>query len=318
MVDLTTALPAFTITLREGVEAALVVGIVLTYLHKAGRSSLSPWVHWGVVAGIAGSVALGVGFTWLLHGLSVAPQPVMSLVKPLVEAIAGCVAIVLLSWMLVWMTHQGKLMKAEVEQAVQTALAAESSVDRQVGWSLFSLVLVAVLREGFETVLFLSLQMQQGWLPATGAIAGLGIAATIGLLLFRFGVRLNIRRFFQVMGIFLLLIVAGLVVGVCRQLDATLLAVASSSPTLVPFCQGGNATCILGPLVWDGSRFLPDREFPGVVLKALFGYRQHLYLAQVVSYLVFLGVVGSLYVQSMVGRSQPSPVLNQQYQKLDT
>ncbi len=313
MVDLTTALPAFTITLREGVEAALVVGIVLTYLHRAGRSSLSPWVYWGLGSGIVGSVALGGGLTWLLYGLSVAPQPVMSVVKPLVEAIAGCVAIVLLSWMLIWMTHQGKMMKAEVEQAVQSALTAEPSADERIGWSLFAIVLFAVLREGFETVLFLALQVQQGGLPVAGAIAGLVTAATIGLLLFRFGVRLNIRRFFQVMGIFLLLIVAGLVVGVCRQLDATLLALASSSPTLVPFCQGGNATCILGPLVWDGSSVLPDREFPGVVLKALFGYRQHLYLAQVISYLVFLGVVGTLYVQSMVERSKPSSVLKQQY-----
>ncbi len=298
MLDLNAALPTFVITLREGVEAALVVGIVLTYVTKAQRSALSRWVYWGVAAGIVASILVGAGLTWFLQGLDASAQPVMAVLKPLIEATIGVVAIVLLSWMLIWMTEQGKTMKAEVEGSLSAVL----TTDPRAGWSLFTLVLAAVLREGFETVLFLATQFQQGWMPILGSIAGLCTAAIVGVLLFRFGVRLNIRRFFQVMGVLLLLIVAGLVIGVLHQVDATLLALARQDSPLVTFCSNVATTCMLGPPVWDGSQVLPDRQFPGVLLKALLGYRQHLYLVQVVGYLTFLLTVGSLYVQSLTGR----------------
>lgn len=296
------ALPTFAITLREGVEAALVVGIVLTYLHKLGRSTLKGWVYWGLLAGIGFSVMVGSGLIWLLHGLATSSQPTMAVVKPLVEAVISLVAIVLLSWMLVWMTRQGKAMKTEVENAVNTALAENDQANAAIGWSLLILVAAAVLREGFETALFLAAQFQQGWGSLVGAIAGLLMAGLLGVLLFRFGIQINLRRFFQVMGVVLLLIVAGLVIGLLKQVDSALLALAQQSSSVATICQDVSATCILGPLLWDGSQILPDRQFPGVLLKALFGYRQRLYLAQVAAYATFLAVVGGLYLQSLLGR----------------
>ncbi|MCS6812464.1 MAG: FTR1 family iron permease [Cyanobacteria bacterium] len=295
------ALPTFAITLREGVEAALVVGIVLTYLHKLGRSTLKGWVYWGVLAGVGISVMVGAGLIWLLHGLATSSQPVMTVVKPLVEAVITLVAILLLSWMLVWMTQQGKAMKTEVENAVHAALAENSQANAAIGWSLLILVAAAVLREGFETALFLAAQFQQGWGSVAGAIAGLLTASLLGVLLFRFGIRINLRRFFQVMGVTLLLIVAGLVIGLLKQVDSALLVLAQPPFSVVTICQNLSTTCILGPLLWDGSQILPDRQFPGVLLKALFGYRQRLYLVQIVAYVTFLTVVGGLYLQSLLG-----------------
>ncbi|MGB6299011.1 MAG: FTR1 family protein, partial [Rivularia sp. (in: cyanobacteria)] len=207
----------------------------------------------------------------------------------------------MLSWMLLWMTKQAKFMKAEVEGAVQDALKANDNA----GWGVFTLVLIAVVREGFETVLFLASNFQEGLVPTIGAILGIATATLIGTLIFKFGVKINIRQFFQVMGIFLVLIVAGLVVGGLRKFDQAFSALALINSSW-DFCFYNQSfaqihSCILGPIVWNASNVLPDKKFPGVILKVLFGYREHLYLIQAVAYVSFLLSVGSLYLRSIVG-----------------
>ena len=152
------ALPTFVITLREGVEAALVVGIVLACLKKSGQSYLSPWVFGGVGVGLIASALIGVLFGWTIQILSTSNQPFAPIMESLLEATFGVVAIAMLSWMLIWMTKQARFMKAEVEGAVSAALTQNS----HAGWGVFSLVLIAVLREGFETVLFVVAKFQQG------------------------------------------------------------------------------------------------------------------------------------------------------------
>ena len=214
-------------------------------------------------------------------------------VKQLLEGIFGIVAIAMLSWMLLWMTKQAKSLKGEIEESITSALGNENS-----GKAVFLLIFIAVVREGFETVLFILAKFQQDWtLPALGAIAGLTLAAMMGVALFSLGVRINIRLFFQVMGIFLLLIVGGLVMGALKHFDAALGLMSQLSP--YNWCLGINDSCILGSQVWDGSNLLPDKEFPGIVLKALFGYRQTLYLGQIIAYVAFLLTVGIAYFQSL-------------------
>lgn len=200
--NLSTALPTFVITLREGVEAALVVGIVLALLKKANQSRLNSWVYAGVAVGIVISVLIGVLFTWLIQTLGAVNPQYTTVVEPMLETVFGIVAIAMLSWMLIWMTKQARFMKAQVEGAVTQALTQNSNA----GWGVFSLILIAVVREGFETVLFIAANFQQGLLPVLGAIAGLIGAAAIGVLLFKLGVKINIRQFFQVMGVLLVLI----------------------------------------------------------------------------------------------------------------
>ena len=280
--SLTTALPTFIVTLREGFEAALVVGIVLACLKKAQQERLNSQVYQGIGAGILASVVLGVVLASVFGGATASP-----LVKQLLEALFGLVAIIMLSWMLIWMTRQSKLLKSEIETAIKTALDENSLAGRGIFWVVF----IAVLREGIETVVFIMAQFEQSWQNATlGAMAGLSLASVLGFLLFSGGVKINIRLFFQLMGIFVLLIVGGLVVGLLQHLD--------QAAALLSWCPG-SASCWLGPQIWDGAKILPDKEFPGLVLKALFGYRQTLYLGQVVVYGLFLVVMGTLYFQSL-------------------
>jgi high-affinity iron transporter len=292
--DFTAALPTFLITLREGVEAALVVGIVLACLAKANRSSLNGWVYFGVGAGLVGSVTIGLVLGSGLQQLQLVLPTVQTVVKPLLNGLFGAIAIIMLSWMLLWMTRQARSLKGELEGTVQSAL----DDDPTAGWSIFSLICIAVLREGFETVLFIFTNVDASGAAIAGAIAGVSGAALIGLALFRWGVRINLKQFFQVMGVLLLLIVGGLVISVFKNLDAALAAVSQLDPRNADLCFA-QSSCILGPLVWDGSHLLPDQQFPGIALKTLLGYRDHLYLVQLLAYVGFLITVGSRYFRSL-------------------
>jgi len=298
--DFSAALPTFIITLREGVEAALVVGIVLACLKKAKAEQLNLWVYAGVVVGIVASALVGVLFSWGIQTLSATYPEYAPVIEPLLEAIFGVVAIALLSWMLIWMTQQARSLKGEIEGNVTSAIQQGT----KAGWGVFSLIFIAVLREGFETVVFIIAKFQQGLVPALGAISGIATAAGIGVLLFKWGVKINIRRFFQVMGVFLLLIVAGLVSGALAHFDQAAAALAHMNRQSESWCIyyehfAKNPSCILGPMVWNTSRVLPDDQFPGLVLKALFGYREKLYLFQAVAYLLFLFTIGSVYFNSL-------------------
>jgi high-affinity iron transporter len=298
--DFSSALPTFIITLREGVEAALVVGIVFAYLKKAGQTHLKTWIYAGISAGIAVSVLAGVAFEWVIKSLGAANQQYAGAIEPLMEGVFGLLAIGLLSWMLIWMARHAKGLKQEVESAVGSAL----KTDAQAGWGIFGLVFFAILREGFETVLFIASKFQQGIFPTIGAIAGVGTAILIGLLLFKWGMRLNIRKFFAVMGMLLLLIIAGLFVTSLARFDQAINAVAQMNRESQDMCffyerfaKPADKDCILGPMVWNLSKSMPEEGFPGIVFAALFGYVERLYLVQAVCYVIFLLGVGSIYLQ---------------------
>ncbi len=302
--NLTEAIPTFVITLREGVEAALVVGIVLACLKKADQSHLNSWVYAGVVAGIAASGFVGVLFNGLLAALSTSNQPYAPVIKQLLEGCLGIFAIAMLSWMLIWMTQQARFLKAEVEGAIAAALKGNT----KAGWGVFGLIFIAVLREGFETVIFVSAQFQQGLTPALGAVGGLLGATIIGSLIFKWGVKIDIRQFFKFMGILLLLIVAGLAVSALKHFDSSAAILSHTDSNYAAICVYFDRTsqlhsCILGPLVWNAAGILPDRQFPGILLKALFGYREQLYLIQAVAYATFLATIGSLYFKKLGGKS---------------
>jgi high-affinity iron transporter len=305
--DFSAALPTFIITLREGVEATLVVGIVLAYLRKARQTRLNNWVFGGVVMGLLVSALVGVVFGWLIQSLGSGSQKYSPLIEPLLEGVFSLAAIAMLSWMLIWMTQQARLLKTQVEGAVNATLQEGTAA----GWGIFGLIFIAVLREGFETVLFIAAKFQQGVVPAVGAMSGIGVAVAIGFLLFRFGVKINIRAFFAVMGVFLLLIVAGLVVSALGHFDtaiSTLAKLDRQSESLCVYYEhfAKNPSCILGPLVWNTHKALPDHEFPGIILHTLFGYVDRLYQVQAIGYGMFLATVGSIYLQSIFGWQVPA------------
>ncbi|MEO0374951.1 MAG: FTR1 family protein [Cyanobacteria bacterium P01_A01_bin.17] len=289
--DFAGALPVFIITLREGVEAALVVGIVLAALTKSRKDELIPWVYWGILAGIAGSLLIGQLLNWGLTTVGEVNPQLQPVLEPFLKSGLCVVAIAMLSWMLIWMTQQSKSLKGEIENSLTSSLQSSAA-----GWGVFTLVGIAVLREGFETVLFIFANAQQNS-AALGAILGLSGAVGIGFALFKWGIRINLRRFFQVMGIFLLLIVAGLVISALKNIDAAIYALSLLQPANT-LCFSSDS-CVLGALAWDVSAVLPDSQFPGVIFKALLGYRDHLYWLQVIGYSLFLTIIGTLYLRSL-------------------
>lgn len=295
MMDWSAALPTFVVTLREGVEATLLVSIVLAYLKTSGNDRLYPWVYGGIGSGLAASLLVGVLLQGILATLAHSTSAYAPVIKEALEASFGLIAIVLLSWMLIWMSKQARSLKSGVEGNIETLLQKGSNA----GWGIFGLTLIAVLREGFETVIFISAKFNQGWTPAIGALIGLLGAIAIGVLIFQLGIKINLRRFFTTMGLLLLLIVSGLVVSALRHLDGMAIALSHVSSTWATYCSTTSQACLLGPQVWDTSAFLPDRQFPGILLKAFFGYTQHLYLAQAIGYITFLGIIGRLYIQSL-------------------
>ena len=299
--DFSAALPIFAITLREGVEAALVVGIVMAYLKKADRSSLNPWVFGGIGTGVLASFVVGLLLNWFVKQVENTEPMQAAFYGQLWQGILGITAIAMLSWMLVWMTENAKALKGEIEGQIGKAIANEKTA----GWAVFTLILIAVLREGFEVVIFISAKLQGGLVPIIGAIAGLVGAVAIGIALFQFGIRINLKVFFQAMGVFLLLIVAGLVVSAIGHLDKAIAAYAQLSQ--VSICLPASSatemsSCLLGGLVWDVHKIFPDNKFPAILLKAMFGFRDRLFLGQVIGYFAFLTSAGWLYFQSLTDK----------------
>ncbi len=114
------------------------------------------------------------------------------------------------------------------------------------------------------------------------------------------------------MGVLLLLIVAGLVVTALGHFDAAVNALAQIDPQSEALCFSyeqftKNPSCVLGPMVWDTTKVLPEDQFPGLILNALFGYTQRLYLVQAVAYLLFLGTIGGIYFQRLRGGKFANP-----------
>jgi len=203
-------LATFVIGLREGVEAALIVGIVAAFLVREGRRDAlrSMWV--GV--GLAVLLCLGIGAALTFASAELAERP-----QEIFEGALALVAVTLVTSMVVWMRRNARSLKSGLEASAGSALA------RGTATGLIVMAFLAVLREGFETSVFLLAQINgAGSSGSAGAIgAGLGIVAAliIGYLIYRGGIRINLRRFFSVTGVFLVLIAAGLVVKAVGALD---------------------------------------------------------------------------------------------------
>ncbi len=302
--DFSAAIPTFVITLREGVEATLVMGIVLAILAKAQQRQLFKWVYLGAIAGTLLSSILGAIAQALIGGFN-------GQIYYLTKGICSVIAIAMLSWMLVWMTQQAHLLKKEVTAQVEQSL----SNGAKAGWSIFTLVTVAVLREGIEIVLFIagsfSPDMTQLGLaqysPALGCIVGIVTSLLIGLAIFKFGAKINVRLFFQVLGTVLLFIVSGLVITALSALDLanTIDKVMNPATGAYEFLSQPYKIIpwfSLGQQVTDTTTILPQGKFPGVLLATMFGYADKLYLVQIVAYVMFLTMAGITYFQALSGR----------------
>lgn len=247
------------ITFREGLEAFLVLGIVLSYLNKAGLKRYNKWVYAAALLGIVSAFVLAVIFQLSYNGFE------SGIGKLYLKLIIMGFAVAVLSYMMLWMSRNSRSVKGDVEKAVETAVTTGSIV------AICLLAYSAVLREGFETVLFLGaifgdeLTIQVFY----GGVLGLIISAAVTIGVFK-GLRsLPLRHFFKITGILILLIAAGLLtnmVGIMQELHLMPVIIAS---------------------LFDLSWFVLDTSEVGIIFKALFGYTHSPSLMQVVSYLVY-------------------------------
>lgn len=269
-------LASLLLSLREGLEAALIIGIVLGALKKMNRSELSPAVYAGALAAVLVSAAVGVGLTAL--GLSL-EEPY----EQVFEGLAMLLAAGVLTWMIFWMRTQSRTMKSELEVGVREATAGAGKR------ALFSLAFLAVVREGVELALFLAAAAFATDPQSTvlGTLLGLAIAVVLGWGLFASSVRLNLKRFFQVTGVVLILFAAGLLAHGVHEFNEI-----GWIPAVVEH-------------VWDINPVLDESSTFGSLLVALFGYNGNPALTEVLAYGGYFVVVLLALFRPVRTRKEP-------------
>jgi high-affinity iron transporter len=193
-------LPTFVIGLREGLEAALIVGIVAAFLRQQGRSDALRWMWLGVL----GAVVLCGGVAYALH---VAEENLPQREQEQLETVIALAAVGMITWMVVWMRRHSADLKGDLQERASLALVQGSAI------GLVVMAFLAVLREGLETAVFMLAAFQQSDRPGltgTGALLGVALAVVLGYLIYRGGVKINLSKFFRVTGVVLVLVGAGL------------------------------------------------------------------------------------------------------------
>ena len=243
------------IAFREGLEASLIVGIVMGYLKKTGQRSLIGYAWAGVAAAIVLSVLLAIGIQAI--GAELEGQA-----EQIFEGITMFLAVIVLTWMIFWMRYQSRNIKSTLEHDIEQAVGSGQ------GRGLMAVTFFAVFREGVETALFLSAAAfaSDGSQTLLGIGIGLGAALLVGYIVYASTVRLTLRLFFNVTGTLLLFVAAGLFAhGIHEFQEAGLL------PIFVEH-------------VWDINHILDENSTVGLVLKAMLGYNGNPSLLEVIGY----------------------------------
>jgi high-affinity iron transporter len=195
-------LPTFVIGLREGIEAALIVGIIAAFLRQDARGQGAMRAVWfGVGAALAICIAAGVA-------LQIVDEQLPHREQEGLETIIAALAVGAVTFMIVWMRRHARSIAKDLRASATDALAAGSTA------ALVGMAFFAVIREGLETVVFLLAAFQSSTNPTTaglGATLGVAVAVFIGVAIYRGGVKLNLTRFFRATGLVLVFVAAGLV-----------------------------------------------------------------------------------------------------------
>ncbi len=273
---------SYLLSLREGLEAALIIGIVLGALRKIRRTDLAPALWLGTLAATGISVLAAILLT--LFGLSLEGSA-----EKIYEGITMFLAAGILTWMIFWMSGQARNMKGELENGVNKA--AVSSGKSSIYWLAF----VAVVREGVELALFITAAFFAGNNERVGAntiqtlagvVLGLGTAVLLGWSLLASTVRLDLRRFFQVTGLLLILFAAGLVAHGIHEFNEI-----NWIPSVVEH-------------VWDVNSIIDEKSVSGELLKTLFGYNGNPSLTEMIGYFGYLIIVSIFFGRSTMARRE--------------
>lgn len=199
-------LATFVIGLREGLEAALIVGIIAAFLKQSNRADAIRNVWIGV--GVAVAICLGVGIL-----LQVLRSELPQRQQEMLECVVAGIAVLMITYMILWMRKHSRDLRSSLQDAAGSALARGSAA------ALIVMAFLAVIREGFETSVFLLAAFQSAVSPleaAIGVVLGVGVAVVLGYLVYRGGIKLNLSRFFRITGAVLVLVAAGLVMSTLR------------------------------------------------------------------------------------------------------
>jgi len=259
------------VTTREGLEASLIVGIVLAYLAKTENRNHFRVIWAGTAAAVALSILTGAALFFTVGSLEGRSEQIF-------EGVAMLSAVAVLTWMIFWMRKQAVNIKKELEAKLAGAIAAGSAI------GLASVVFFAVLREGWETALFLFAISESSSPLSTsvGAVLGLVLSVSLGIALYMGSRRLNLRQFFTVTGILLIVFAAGLLAhGIHEFQEAGLL------PMTIEH-------------VWDTNWIVSEDSRVGEFLKALFGYNGNPSLLEVVAWAGYLAVALVYFIRPLV------------------
>lgn len=268
----------YLIGLREGLEAALVVGILVAYLVRTQRRDLLPVLWTGVGLAVLVSLTFGAVLTWGPSTLSFEAQ----------EAVGGSLSIAavgLITWMIFWMARTARHLKTDLQHRLDDAVVAGRR-------AVLVMALLAVGREGLETALFLWAGAQttgRTVAPLVGAVLGLASAVVLGWLLYRGAVRVDLRRFFAWTGVFLVVVAAGvLAYGVHDLQEAGVLPGLSS-------------------LAFDVSAVVPPGSWYGALLKGTVNFSPETTWLQAIVWVAYVVPVMTLFIREAWGRTPARP-----------
>jgi high-affinity iron transporter len=275
----------FLIGLREGLEASLIVGILIAYLVKTGRRHLLGKVWAGV--GVAVAVSLGFGAI-----LTFGPNGLASGTQELIGGALSILAVGLVTWMIFWMATASRTLAAALRRQVDAAADG--------AWSLPLIAALAVGREGLETALFVwaatkavGTEGAAAGSPLLGALLGLAVAAALGWAMYAGAVRINLSRFFAVTGGFLIVVAAGVLANGVHDLQEA------------GFLPGE------GNLAYDVTAAIPPSGLLGTLLKGIFNFSAAATVLEVVVWVGYVAIVGGLFVRLIRRKAtpvaQPSP-----------
>ena len=276
-------LSAFLIMLREGIEAALIVGIIASYLKQSGHGRAMPALIGGVV--LAMLMCFGVG--WFINAQT---GEIPQREQELWVGVIGLLAVLVLTGMTFWMKKAARSIKSELHESINKAL----NNGRWQMLSLLAMSFFAVAREGLESVFFLLAAIEQGRENGAllGAILGMVASVAIGYGLYQGGVRINLAKFFKWTGAFIIVVAAGLLAGSLRALHEA------------------GVWNHLQALVFDWSSFLPVHSVMGVFLSGVFGYTPTPTVGEVWVWATYLVVALWWYFRDASATELKAPVMD--------
>ena len=263
------------IGLREGLEAGLVVGILIAYLHQIRRTDVLPRLWIGISAAIALSLAVGAVLTFGPYGLSFQAQEILG-------GALSIVAVGMVTWMTFWMARHARGLGSELRAGVDRAVTGSAI-------ALVTLGVVSVGREGVETALFVWASVNAGAdavLGTIGAVLGILVAVVVSYLISRGLVRINLARFFYWTGMFLIVVAAGvLAYGIHDLQEAGVIP----GVTVVAY----SLAAVIPPTSWYGA-----------ALAGIFNFTPEPTVAQVIVWVAYVAITLPLFLRvSLPGRS---------------